>query len=103
MMTTTMTTMMMVSGDGDDDDDDDEDGDGDEDTAIAKIHATRQRDRWIGLAGSARRQATRHESSISGRGALRNCRSSLNFAAQSTLAGVEPVLQAGLPLKIAPL
>ena len=77
MTTTTMTTtttMMMVSdggdgdgdldgdgdgdGDGDDDDDDDEDGDGDEDTAIAKIHATWQRDRWIGLAGSARRQAT---------------------------------------------
>ena len=128
MMTTTMTTMtttttmMMVSdggdgdgdldgvgvGDGDGDDDDDEDGDGDEDKDDEDASKSGVQSNWnpaLCDCQNPRNVATRpvDRSSRIRTAASYFLPKSNSDKILSTLAGVEPVLQAGLPLKIAPL
>ena len=106
-------------GDGDGDDDDDEDGDGDEDKDDEDASKSGVQSNWSPAlcdCQNPRNVAKQPVARSSRIRALPVDRSSrIRTAASyflpksnsdkilSTLAGVEPVLQAGLPLKIAPL
>ena len=125
MMTTTMTTtttMMMVSdggdgdgdldgdGDGDGDDDDDEDGDGDEDKDDEDASKSGVQSNWSPALCDCQNPRNVAKQPVARSSRIRALPAASYFLPKSnsdkilsTLAGVEPVLQAGLPLKIAPL
>ena len=125
---TTTTTMMMVSdggdgdgdgdldgdgdgdGDGDYDDDDDEDGDGDEDKDDEDASKSGVQSNWSPALCDCHNPHNVATQPVDRSSRIRAAVPASYFLPKSnsdkilsTLAGAEPVLQAGLPLKIAPL